>query len=241
MIINEDVCIKCGSCVPYCPTSAIIINKEKSFIIHDECVECGNCIRAEVCPAGALVRPELEWPRIIRRELSDPTVRPSTGSGNAGRGTAEVKNNDVTGRFRRGQVGLGIEVGRPGIGTSLKNVEKIAMSLKKADPEIKFEQKNPCTHFMSDQSTGKFKEDILNEKVLTIILELLTDSNNLSIILKTLEDVSKEIDTVFSVCIITRAEEDGSLPNVEVARKLGYNPTLSAKVNLGLGRPLIND
>ena len=36
-----------------------------------------------------------------------------------------MKTNGVTGRFRSGQVGIGIELGRPGTGARFRDVEKV--------------------------------------------------------------------------------------------------------------------
>jgi hypothetical protein len=50
--------------------------------------------------------------------------------------------------------------------------------------------------------------------------------------------VSKEIDTVFSVSMITKVEPDGRIPNVEIVKSLGYERLPNPKINVGLGRPL---
>ncbi|HHV56372.1 MAG TPA: 4Fe-4S binding protein, partial [Firmicutes bacterium] len=42
MRINPDLCIGCGSCVPYCPMRAISL-KDHAVVNEDECVECGIC------------------------------------------------------------------------------------------------------------------------------------------------------------------------------------------------------
>jgi ferredoxin len=109
----SDTCIGCGSCVPYCPMEAISLGPEKAEIDQDECVECNACFRAEVCPTDSLIRPELKWPRSVRRVFSDPA--PQHGlTGVPGRGTEEMKTNDVTGRYRVGEAGFVLDVGRPG-------------------------------------------------------------------------------------------------------------------------------
>ena len=55
------------------------------------------------------------------------------GSQVPGRGTEEMKTNDVKGTFLPGEVGVGIELGRPGIEANFRDVEKVAMALMKAD------------------------------------------------------------------------------------------------------------
>jgi len=239
MIIKEE-CIGCGSCVPYCPMEAIILKEDKAIIDQDECVECNACLRVEVCSMDAIEMPKLEWPRNIRQELSDPSCRHSS-TGGPGRGTSEMKTNEVTGRYQRGKVGFGIEVGRPGLGTRLRDVETIAMMLKKADVGVLFAEENPTTFFMVDRETGKFKDELLDEKVLTIILEFLADSEKLPEVLKVLEAASKEIDSVFVISMISRAEEDETIHNVEIVKNLGYKLGLGAKVNIGIGYPSKND
>ncbi len=111
MLIDEEKCIACGECLPWCPVGAISLD-DVAVIDLDECAECGNCLRNADCPTDALYQQELTWPRTVRSILSDPLTI-ATESGISGRGTEEMKTNEVTGRFKRGEVGIGIEVGRP--------------------------------------------------------------------------------------------------------------------------------
>ena len=79
MVIDEELCIACGQCVPYCPVKAITLD-ETACIDLDECVECGNCLRMADCPVEAISRQELEWPRTVRSILSDPlTIAAESG------------------------------------------------------------------------------------------------------------------------------------------------------------------
>jgi hypothetical protein len=83
-----------------------------------------------------------------------------------GRGTAEMKTNDVTGRFLEGEVGFGIEMGRPGVSTSFKDVEKVTTVLA---GKVVFESKNPVTSLI-DVDTGRFKDQrVLEERALSEI------------------------------------------------------------------------
>jgi Pyruvate/2-oxoacid:ferredoxin oxidoreductase delta subunit len=56
MLIDQETCIGCEDCQPYCPVQAIrtIEGEDLSEIDQDECVECGVCLRAEVCPTDAI-------------------------------------------------------------------------------------------------------------------------------------------------------------------------------------------
>jgi NAD-dependent dihydropyrimidine dehydrogenase PreA subunit len=237
MRINPDACVACMECVDFCSVEAIKKNAATGtvFVDEDACVECGVCRRADVCPADALWQPELKWPRRIRAEFSDP-LRPHSGSGEAGRGTEEVKTNDVTGRYSKGRVGIALELGRPGVGTSLKDMEKVAMAV--AAMGAVFVEKNPVYHLMADTKIGTFKEDVLNERILSAIIEFSTTPSNVPPMLRTLLEVSQKINTVFSVNMCSLLEEDGSCAAEEAVRNAGFKIRPNGKNNIGLGRPL---
>jgi NAD-dependent dihydropyrimidine dehydrogenase PreA subunit len=236
MKINEK-CVACKRCVPYCPVAAIKTDGgKKVWIEYDECVECNACYRSGVCKVKALEQETLEWPRSIRVELSDPAWKSSTTSG-LGRGTSEMKTNDVTGKFKRGEVGFGVEFGRPGTGARLTDVQILTNLLCQANIGVKFAKKNPTTFLIENLETGDFRKDVLNERVLTIIVEFSVKSAYLKNVLEILKTTASKIDTVFSISMITKAEEDERLKNVEIVRELGYDIAPGTKVNIGIGRP----
>ena len=238
MIIDADLCIACESCVPYCPVEAISVDAESAEIDQALCVECGVCLRAAVCPTDAIVQPELVWPRTLRALFSNPiTVFEETGV--AGRGTDEVKSNDVTGRYRRGEVGFGIEMGRPGTGTTFRQVQQVTSALARLG--VRFEERNPLTTLLSDPAAGIVREDILDERVLTAIIEFKVPISRIGEVLETLTQVENDVDTVFSIDCISRPEADGSLPAVTALEALGYAASDHVKVCTGLGRPKIDD
>jgi len=117
MIIERENCLGCQQCLPVCPMSAIVTVDDQAQIDQDKCTECGVCYRAGVCPAGAIVVNELAWPRAIRAQFSNP-LSTHRSIKIEGRGTEEMKTNDITGRFQAGDIGIGIEMGRPGVGAS---------------------------------------------------------------------------------------------------------------------------
>ena len=234
-MIVDETCIGCGSCIPFCPMGAISLGPEQAEIDQDACVECNACFRSRACPTDSLIVPELTWPRTIRRVFSDPA--PQHGmTGIPGRGTEEMKTNDVTGRYRVGEAGIALDIGRPGIGTRLGDVEKIYRKL--VNLGITFEEKNPLTALLKDDDPAAFKEEVLGEKVLSIIIEFKVSSSRLEEVLRALEQCAADVDTVFSVGLIDRVSDDGSMMNYEKARQLGYHPSINAKVNAGAGRPL---
>lgn len=237
MRINDD-CIGCGQCLPYCPVKAIQKDDNGYKIDEDLCVECGVCLRNAGCPVDAIFYPPESdhWPRVLRSQFSDPMkVHPSTKG--LGRGTEEMKCNDVTGRFRCGEAGVAIEFGRPGIATRLGEVEKMTMAL--APLKVVFEQRNPIYHLMADPTAGRFKDEVRNERVLSAILEFKVPLERLLEVLTVIKKVAKEIDTVFSLDVISRVDDDGRIPVLPAIKETGFQARPNAKINLGMGRPLI--
>lgn len=234
MLVNEINCTGCSQCVPYCPINAITIGDDRKAHIDQElCYECGICLDVGSCKFDALFYPELEGNRLLRYYYNNVKAKnPTTQM--TGRGTAEMKTNELTDRYKRGEAGFGVELGRPDVGATFRDVETVAMAV--AAIGARFEAGAPTTLMMQDPATGKMSEDILNERVICSILEFSVPTEKLPVLFETLHDVSQKIDTVFSVDMITRAEEDGSLPNVEIAKSLGIYVRPNAKTTIGLGR-----
>lgn len=233
------MCIGCQKCLPFCPQGAIFIEKKKAHIDQDECVECGICVRQIECPTEAFYEPPeaMAWPRSVRKVFGDPTEK-HEGTGVRGRGTEEVKTNDVTGRVGRGQVGFALEFGRPGIGCRLRDVEVVTVPLAKMG--IVFEPHNPLTSLM-DISSGRLRPDVRDEKVLSAIVEFAVSSEVFEeVCLAVLEASKRCTETVFSWGLVVRYDEDGRLAIVDRLEKLGLAVPENSKVNVGLGRPLNN-
>lgn len=264
MQIDTKKCVTCGNCISVCPMGAIYIDPKinRATINYDECVECGACFRGmsqeqlnptfvrtvrglaklfrfrfepepDVCPTAAFVMEDLTWPRVVRRAFSDPLVEHKS-TGIHGRGTEEVKTNDVTNRVGIGEVGYVIEFGRPGVGVRFHHIQTMTMAL--AELGITFEPKNPVTHLMTDKAKGKLKDDILKEKILSAIVELKTGIDLVPQVLDTVMRVSKEIDTVIAVGVSTRCDEKGQEKLLApLLEERGYT-FHRAKTNMGLGR-----
>jgi hypothetical protein len=82
------------------------------------------------------------------------------------------------------------------------------------------------------------KAEILDEKVLSAIIEFTVDNHKLKDALAALKAASVKIDSVFSLCLISLVDADGGIPTVAIAREAGFELRLNTKTNVGLGRPL---
>ena len=264
MKINPDKCVACGNCTYVCPMGAIYIDPQmhRATINRDECVECYACFNGmskehmnpvlvrtirktlqlfrirfdpepDVCPTSAFEPDELQWPRVVRRAFSDPRV-PHESTGVEGRGTEEVKTNDVSGRVLPGEVGFTIEFGRPGVGVWFRDLQKMCHAL--AGAGVQFEKKNPVTSLMSDVATGTIREDIMGEKVLSAIIEIKVPVERTEEIIRLVWDVEKQVDTVVVLGVGARCNEEGEDDVVApILERLGYKLE-RAKTNIGLGR-----
>lgn len=243
MRIDHTKCISCGNCRNYCTMWGGIMHYERdskiptkiSYVIdEDECVECSVCLRSGCCPTDALYQPPLSWPRMVRKNFSDPLkIHPETRI--PGRGTEEMKTNEVTGRYRRGMFGMAFELGRPGVGTRFFDVEKVAKAL--AAVPVEFEENNPVTKLMVDRKKGLIHPEVLGEKVLSAIVEFMIPQERLPRVLEFIEKVALEVETVFSGDIISRVTADGSIPYLEVIQQMNRFLSINGKSNVGLGRP----
>lgn len=264
MRIDPSKCVACGNCTYICPMGAIYVDPviERATVNRDECVECYACYNGlsqehmnptlvrtirkvfrmmrvrfepepDVCPTAAFAPEDLTWPRVVRRAFSDPRV-PHESTGVEGRGTEEVKTNDVSGRVKVGEVGFTVELGRPGVGVWFREIQEMAWELARVG--VAFEKKNPLTSLMSDVATGTIRQDIMNEKVLSAIIEIKVPVERTEEIIKLVQSVEKRLDTVVSLGVGTRCDADGEDRVVApILERLGYKLE-RAKTNTGLGR-----
>ena len=233
MKIDKEKCVGCKACIPWCTSNAMAMVDNKAAIDWDECTECGVCRRVRVCPTDAIYQQPLEWPRSVRAIYSDPlNIHKETGL--AGRGTEEIKTNDVTHRFTRGYIGIAVEIGRPNVGGRMRDLERFSMAL--VDKGILFEPANPLTNLI-DKKTGKLPEEILDEKVISAIIEFAVLEKDFIPILDLIKEVAKDCERVISMCAAVRIAEDGSWPTITAMEKAGYFFRPNCKTNIGLGRP----
>jgi hypothetical protein len=235
---------------------------KRATVNRDECVECYACFNGlsqehlnptlvrtmrkvfqflrlrfdpepDVCPTAAFEPEELVWPRVVRRAFSDPRV-PHESTGVEGRGTEEVKTNDITNRVKVGEVGFTIEFGRPGVGVWMREIQLMCSRLAQAG--VAFEKKNPITSLMSDVAAGQLQADILSEKVMSAIVEIKVPVERTEEIIRLVWEVEKQLDTVVAIGVGTRCDADGEDHVVApILERLGYKLE-RAKTNTGLGR-----
>lgn len=264
MRISTERCVACGNCTYVCPMGAIYIDPaiNRATVNRDECVECYACYNGlsqehlnpvlvrtfrgilkalrlrfepepDVCPTAAFEPEELTWPRVVRRAFSDPRV-PHESTGVEGRGTEEVKTNDVSGRVQVGEVGFTIEFGRPGVGVWFRDIQKMCWALAKAG--VHFEKKNPITSLMTDVQSGTIREDVMGEKLMSAIVEIKVAVARTEEIIRLVWQVEKEVNTVVTIGVGTRCDENGDEHVVApILERLGYKLE-RAKTNIGLGR-----
>jgi len=244
MRIDPEKCTGCGSCMLYCPVEAIVETDRKTpkrkairAMDLDRCVECGNCLRADVCPVDAIFLQPLDWPRSLRSAFSNPMTEHK--SKDMGRGTEEMKTNEVTHRFESGHVGVAIELGRPLLGASFRDVDQVTRAMARLG--VEFEPNNPLTSLIEDPSSGALRKDVLDERVLSTIVEFKIREEKLDDILPAVKEVAGRIESVFSLGIIAVLPPGGQPPVLERIKKLGFDVRPNGKVNLGLGRPIPDD
>ncbi len=90
---------------------------------------------------------------------------------------------------------------------------------------------------MSDKTTGKLRDDVLNEKATSAIIEGKCKLEKLSEDLDVLKEAAKKVDTVFSVEVITKVSPEGEVPIKPVLERLGFWYSMNSKNNMGLGLP----
>lgn len=218
--------------------SCIIEADDGIAIDEDECVDCGVCRNVEVCPTDAIFMPKesFEYPRAIRMQFSDPGVEHPNFKA-WGRGTEEAKTNDVTGKFGRDDYGLLFEFGRPGTGCRFREIEKITRVV--CEKGIEILQDNPIYGLLEDRSTGQIRREFLDEKILSAILEVRIQRSDLPDVIGSVIPLLDTLDTVVSVGLVSRFDERGELPVIADLSSLGVVTRPNAKINVGLGRPIV--
>ena len=233
MYIDQELCKKCLECQPVCPMGAIVLKNRAVIIDYEECVECGVCQRFGICEEDAIKQvDEIPYPRILRAVFSDP-LQTHESTGVAGRGTEEMKTNDVTNRFGRGQTGFSIELGRPYKGAYLRDLEKVVKKAKSLGAE--FSVDNPVYPLIADHGTGALKPETLDQKVISAIAEfILPEEKAVHAIDEFKQFLNSELDCVVTMSVISKADEDGNADFRHRLKEAGYETYPNGKVNIGM-------
>jgi len=134
---------------------------------------------------------------------------------------------------KEGEAGFTVEFGRPGVGVYFRDMDKMCRTLAKMP--VEFQLENPVTAIMSDVKAGKMQTDVLNEKVLSCILEFKADIAKMPDILKKIEDEVRQLDTVVALGVAVRCDSKGDDTVRNQLASMGYD-AWRAKINMGLGR-----
>jgi Pyruvate/2-oxoacid:ferredoxin oxidoreductase delta subunit len=230
--IDQSLCVGCGQCVTLCPMNAIHLEEGKASIDRDECAECGVCTRSRVCAVDAIRAGELSWPRTLRSLYSNPLAK-HKGTQVYGRGTEETKTNDSQNLYGPGFIGVVIELGRPVLGARFSDVEQVVK--KFASRGHVLPPSNPVMALVADPGVGSLKPEILQEKVISCIVEFILPESAAGELMSMLRELDQEVKTVFNVCVGIRADEAGR-PRLKELFGPDIHSLPQVKVNVGMAR-----
>jgi hypothetical protein len=178
---------------------------------------------------------KLEWPRVLRETFSNPrAVHENTGI--TGRGTEGIKTNDSQNRYKRGEMGVFIEVGRPVLGGRFDDVERIVKKFRGHGYQVI--PQNPIASLIENPETGALKAEILDEKIISCVIEFLLPAEAADELVAIVGELSGEVESLFSLSVGLRADEQGE-PHFEEI----FGPDIvrlpNAKVNLGVCQQVV--
>jgi len=201
---------------------------------EDLCFECGVCARSIPCTVNAFIPSEDSYQRKVKAFFSNPYTKHALTSV-PGRGTEEVKTNDVTGRVKRGTIGYCIEFGRPVPGCRFSDIAEVASAL--IGLGARFERNNPLTHLM-DERTGAFPDDLMNVRILSAILEGGCTAGHMVPIIQAADEIAARRNVTLSIGIITRFDGPDGQGVVSSLADRGIQ-VINSKGNFGLGKPRV--
>jgi len=103
------------------------------------------------------------------------------------------------------------------------------------------QEESPLAALMPDNKTGKLVDECHDYRLLSVIIEGRCKLEKAKDVLNALLEVEKEVDTVFSVGLISRVDENGDCEALEYLDELGIPRPHRGKVNPGMGKPLSTD
>jgi len=233
--IHQAACTGCKTCILFCPDEAIDYHGDKCSVNTAVCTLCGCC--HDKCPHGALhPSTDLTELQIFQQAFGNPGAGSKVTSGNAGRGGKEIKTLDVTPTLKENYVSICLDIGRPGVGVFLRDAEKLIMALVDAGMEF-LPGDFPLGTIIPDRTTGKFRPDCLDLHMHTLLAEGEFHKSKLPTVLKALQNVSAEIDTVVCPGLILPVDENCDNEVLRCLDELGIPKPVRGKINVGLGKP----
>ncbi|MEJ2058337.1 MAG: 4Fe-4S binding protein [Desulfofustis sp.] len=200
-------------------------------IDKDKCVGCANCV--PVCPVGAIY--------IADDKLSEINPETCVECHNCFRSLSpEHLPPGVTRLIRKILKAISLRF-QPApdvcptdaIVHYFRDVQTVTSTL--AAEGVTFESGNPVTQLMSDVQTGFIREDLLDEKVLSCIVEVTVPLDETVRHLDLVKRISRSVETVISIGVSTVCDEDGGDPLREILLNQGFELGWG-KMNLGFGR-----
>lgn len=81
LLLKDDRCLVCGSCVPFCAHDAIVATEEGYLTERQRCDACGEC--TEACPSGARTIAGRSWtvPELVAEIEKDRIFAGQSGGG----------------------------------------------------------------------------------------------------------------------------------------------------------------
>jgi hypothetical protein len=224
----------------FCPDDAIEYRDGVCSVDAKLCTLCGSCHGH--CPSGALQpSTDLTELQIFQQAFGNPGAGTKVTGGNAGRGGQEVKTLDVSPRLKEDEISLCLDIGRPGVGVRMRDAERIVLALLAAGMEFLPGDAFPLATIIPDRKTGKFRPDCLDMRLHTLLMEGVFHKSKLPAVLKALQEVSREIDTVICPGLILAVDANCDNPALACLDDLGIPRPHRGKINVGLGRPFPPD
>ncbi|MFC2066392.1 4Fe-4S dicluster domain-containing protein [Chloroflexota bacterium] len=255
--IDGAKCIQCLECLPYCPLEAIVASPDGSevFIDAQRCTECGLCHRDKVCPVDAIVAMDLTWPRSLRGKFQPQygpyrsattlakTVKPvsySTEPFSFRRHELPSEHtSDADGLLRQGEAAILVELGRPYLGTTFRDVQKVVQALLPMGLNLRLQypnadERSSLADIAADTAAGTLMPEVLEERTGWVVLKLVTKEKNVPETIRCLKQVAADIDTVFALGVLSHVSRDGSTIAERAAIESGVTPAVNCKTNIGL-------
>ncbi|MBI2832486.1 MAG: 4Fe-4S binding protein [Chloroflexi bacterium] len=262
--IDDTRCTSCLECLPYCPVGAIVESSDGTGVAIDaeRCTECGLCRQAKVCPVDAIVGMDLTWPRSLRGKFQQPyapyrsvpgLAKASMAVSYSEEGFVFRRNefpsehtNDVTGLLGQGEAVIMVELGRPHLGATFRDVQKLLQTLGPLGLDLRqqypvSDERSSMAEIVASSSEGVLLPEILEERAGWVVLKMVAPERKVSETVRRLQQVAQEIDTIFGLSIVSRVSKDGSTIAERVASETGVSPAVTCKTNVGLGRPLAEE